>query len=145
MDGMVPGQALRWRRRRYARWTRRGRVLRWLRFPTAITLPGGRRYERYAYTFWRIRLPLWIAPAAAGWWVLSWPGVAVGLTVGILAEVVLSYRRSKTPKSTGRPRPRQQNGGPGGPAGVREPRRPRPTDGAGGAQRAIYRIPTETD
>jgi hypothetical protein len=69
----------------------------------------------------------------------------VGLTVGILAEVALSYRRSETPKSTGRPRPRQQNGGPGGPAGVREPRRPHPTGGAGGAQRATYRIPTETD
>src|SRR5215469_928533 len=139
MDGMVPGQAFRWRRRRYARWTRRGRVLRWLRFPTTITLPGGRRYERYAYTFWRIRLPLWIAPAAAGWWVLSWPGIAVGLAVGIVAEVALSYRRSEAPKSTGRPR--RQNGGPRGPAGVREPRRPHPTGAAGGAQHAIYRIP----
>jgi hypothetical protein len=46
---MVPGQAFRWRRRRYARRTRQGRVLRWLRFPTTITPPGGRRYERHAY------------------------------------------------------------------------------------------------
>src|SRR5215472_18380476 len=72
-------------------------MLRWQRFPTTITLPVGRRYGRYAYLFWRIRLPLWIAPAEAGWWVLRWPGIAVGLAAGILAEMVLSYRGPQNP------------------------------------------------
>jgi len=61
-------------------------------FPTVITLPGGQRRERYAYLFWRVRLPLWIMPAAAGWLVLSWPGIAAGLAAGILAELIFSYR-----------------------------------------------------
>ena len=117
--------------------------MRWLGFPRAITLPGGRRYERYAHTFWRIRLPVWLAPAAAAWWVLSWPGIAAGLAVGILAEVALSYRRSPGPVTASRPWP--QKGGSGGLAGVREPRRPHPGGDAGEAQRAIDRIPTETD
>lgn len=114
-----------------------------MQFPTMITLPGGRRYERYAYTFWRIRLPLWVAPAAVGWWVLSWPGIAVGLAAGILAEMALSYRRPASQKPTVRPWHKQ--GGPGEPAGVREPRRPHPTGDAGVAQRAIEPVPTETD
>jgi hypothetical protein len=38
------------------RWGRSNRVLRWLRFPTVITLPGGRRRQRYAYLFWRVLL-----------------------------------------------------------------------------------------
>jgi hypothetical protein len=65
---------------------------RWLRFPTVITLPGGQRRERYAYLFWRVRLPLWIMLAVAGWLVLSWAGIAAGLAAGILAELIFSYR-----------------------------------------------------
>ena len=112
-------------------------MLRWQRFPTTITLPVGRRYGRYAYLFWRIRLPLWIAPAAAGWWVLRWPGIAVGLAAGILAEMVLSYRGPQNPA----PSPPH----PGESAGVREPLRPRPTGGAEGVQHATDLIATEMD
>src|SRR5258708_8348297 len=88
----MKGPAVPYRRRRYAVSARRRRVLRWLRFPMAITLPGGRRRERCAYLFWRVRLPLWIVPAAVGWLVLSWPGIAAGLAAGILCELVFSYR-----------------------------------------------------
>jgi len=112
-------------------------MLRWRLFPTAITLPGGRRYERCAYLSWRTRLSLWIALAAAGRWVLGWSGIAVGLAAGILAEMVLSYRG---PQSRAPSRPH-----PGESAGVREPLRPRPTGGAGGMQHAIDPIPTEMD
>jgi hypothetical protein len=66
-------------------------MLRWLRLPTVITLPGVRRRQRHVYLFWRVRLPLWIVPAAAGWLVLSWPGIAAGLAAGILAEVIFGY------------------------------------------------------
>lgn len=109
-------------------------MLRWLGFPMTITLPGGRRYERYAYTFWRIRIPLWLVPAAAAWWALSWPGIAAGLSAGILAEAGLSYRKEGS-VSASRPSP-PQKGASGGPAGVREPRRPHPAGDAGGAQHA---------
>ena len=74
------------------RWGRSNLLLRWLRFPTAITLPGGRRRERHAYLFWRVRLPLWIVPAGAAWLALGWPGIAAGLAAGILAELIFSYR-----------------------------------------------------
>jgi hypothetical protein len=65
---------------------------RWLRFPTVITLPGGRRRERYAYLYWRVRIPLWVVPAAVGWLVLGWLGIAAGVAAGILAELIFSYR-----------------------------------------------------
>jgi len=137
------GRDLRWRRRRYALSARRRWALRWLRFPMAITLPGGRRHERYAYLFWRIRLPLWIVPAVAGWLVLSWPGIPAGLAAGILAEVVFSYR---APYGPSRPVATPgQSWGPDDSAGVREPRRPHPTEGAGAAQLPIDRAPTEMD
>jgi hypothetical protein len=136
-------RALRYRRRRYALSARRRRVLPWLRFPMAIMLPGGRRHERYAYLFWRVRLPLWIVPAAACWLVLSWPGIAAGLAAGILAEVVFSYR---APYGPSRPvATRGQSWGPDEPAGVREPRRPHPTGGAGAAQHPIDPAPTGMD
>jgi hypothetical protein len=130
---VMDGRDLRWRRRRYALSARRRWVLRWLRFPMAITLPGGRRHERHAYLFWRVRIPLWVVPAAAGWLVLGWPGIPAGLAAGILAELVFSYR---APYGPSKPvaTPGQSWGGPDGPAGVREPRRPHPTDGAEVAQ-----------
>jgi hypothetical protein len=108
--GVMNGRSLRWGRRRP--------VLRWLRFPMAITLPGGRRHERYAYLFWRVRIPLWIVPAAAGWLVLSWPGIAAGLAAGILAELVFSYRAPYGP--SGPVATPGQSWGPDVSAGVRE-------------------------
>ena len=73
-------------------WSRRNRWQRWLRFPTVITLPGGRRRQRYAYLYWRVRIPFWVVPAVAGWLVLGWPGIAAGVAAGILAELIFSYR-----------------------------------------------------
>jgi hypothetical protein len=140
MDDVVHMQALRWRRRRYALYARRRSVLRWQQFPTTLALPGGFRYERYAYLFWRIRLPLWLAPAAGGWLLLGWPGIAVGLSAGILTEMVLSYRAPHGAKPLAAP---WQCSGPGESAGVREPRRPHPTGGAGAAQQPIDPIPTD--
>lgn len=81
-------------------------MLRWLRFPMAITLPGGRRHERHAYLFWRVRLPLWLVPVVAGWLVLSWPGIAPGLAAGILAELPFSYRAPYGPAGRCPPRGR---------------------------------------
>jgi hypothetical protein len=108
-----------------------------MRFPRGITLPGGRRHERYAYLFWRVRLPLWLVPAAAGWLVLGWPGIAAGLAAGILAELIFSYR---APYGPSRPAATPwQNWGPDGPAGVPEPRRPHPAGDADTAQ-----LPTDT-
>lgn len=128
MDASV--RALRWRRRRYALSAQRRRVLRVVRFLRVIRLLGGRRLERHAYLFWRVRLPLWVVLAAAGWLVLGGPGVVLGLAVAILAELVFSYR----PPRGARPVPTSGPGrGPGGSAGVREPRRPRPTGGVGAA------------
>ena len=129
---VMDGRDLRWRRRRYALSARRWWVLRWLRFPMAITLPGGRRHERHAYLFWRVRIPLWLVPAAAGWLALGWPGIPAGLAAGILAELVFSYR---PPYGVSRPIATPgQSWGTDGPAGVREPRRPHPTGGAEAAQ-----------
>jgi hypothetical protein len=124
------------------RWGRSNRVLRWLRFPTVITLPGGRQRQRYAYLFWRIRLPLWIVPAAAGWLVLSWPGIAAGLAAGILAELIFSYRAPYGPRPVATP---LQGGGPDEPAGVREPRRPYPPGGAGTAHLPADPAPPRMD
>ena len=137
MDASV--QALRRRRRRYALSARRRRVLRGLLpFPGVIGLPGGRRLERQVYLSWRVRLPLWVVLAAAGWLVLGWIGVVPGLAAAILAELVFSYRwpRRGWPVSAG-PGP----GGPGGSAGVREPRRPRPTGDVGAAQLPVNPAP----
>ena len=97
----------------------------------AITLPGARRRERYAYLSWRVRLPLWIVPAVAGWLLLSWPGIAAGLAAGILAELIFSYR---VPHGLGPVPTPGQSWGPDGPAGVREPRRPHPGGDAEAAQ-----------
>jgi hypothetical protein len=133
MDASV--QALRRRRRRYALSARRRRVLHGLLpFPGVIGLPGGRRLERQVYLSWRMRLPLWVVPAAAGWLLLGWIGVVTGLGAAFLAELVFSYRsRRRGRQVSAGPGP----GGPGGPAGVREPRRPHPTGDAGVAQLPI--------
>jgi hypothetical protein len=122
-------RVLRWRRRRYALLARRRRVLRGLQFPTAVSLPSGRRLERYVYLFWRVRLPLYGGLASAGWLALGVLGVVPGLAAAILAELVFSYRpaRGARPVATSGP-------GPNGPAGVREPRRPRRPGGDGSAQ-----------
>jgi hypothetical protein len=127
---------LRWRRRRYASLTygRRHRVLRWLRFPDLIGLPGGRLLERYVRLYWRIRLPLWLVLLAAGWLLLGWAGIVPGIAAAIVAQMALSYRlvsyRRPGPGRTVSP----PVTGPGDPAGVREPRRPYPTGGAGAAE-----------
>jgi hypothetical protein len=140
---VMDGRGLRQDGKHYTWSARSHRVRRWLRFPMAITLPGGRRHERYAYLFWRVRLPLWIVPAAAGWLVVGWPGIAAGLAAGILAELVFSYR---APYGTSRPAATPgQSWGPDEPAGVREPRRPHPTGGAGAAQQPADPTPTGTD
>ena len=124
----APVRALRRRRRRYALTARRRRVLRGLQFPRAIGLPGGRRLERHAYLFRRVRLPLWAVLTAAGWLALGWTGVVPGAAAAILAELAFSYRQPH------RSRPTSAPGGPAGSAGVREPRRPHPTGDAGAAQ-----------
>jgi hypothetical protein len=129
----VDGRSLRYGRRRYALSAR----TRWLRFPIAITFPGRRRHERHAYLFWRVRLPLWLMPAAAGWLVLSWPGIAVGLAAGILAELIFSYRAPYGPSRPGATP--WHSGGPDGPAGSREPRRPYPAGDVEAAQLPIDR------
>ncbi len=120
----APARALR-RRRRHAVAAYRRRRLRKLWFPRMISLPRGRRLERRVYLFWRVRLPLWVVLAVAGWLVLGIPGVAMGLAVAIMAEMAVSYRL---------PRGIRPGRGPGDLAGVREPRRPRPSGGAAAAQ-----------
>jgi hypothetical protein len=127
MDASV--RALRRRRRRYALVARRHRMLRWLRLPAAVRVPGGRRVERYAYLFWRVRLPLWAVLGIAGWLALGAPGVMPGLAVAFLVELVRSYRtvRRAAPVPTAGPGPGQ--------SGVREPRRPRPSGDSASAQR----------
>jgi hypothetical protein len=123
----APVRTLRRRRRRYAMSAHRRRMLRVFRFPTTISLPGGRRLERRMYMFWRVRLPLWAVFAVAGWLVLGLWGIPLGVGVAIVAELLFSYRR---PGGL-RPRPGRD---PGGLAGVREPRRPRPTGGSGAVE-----------
>ena len=136
---------LRWRRRGYALCSRRHRLLRQLRFPDLIELPGGRLLERYVlHLYWRIRLPLWLVLPAAGWLALGWPGFVPGMAAAFVAQMALSYRlvsyrrpgrgRSVFPSAAG-------PGGPGDPAGVREPRRPRPTGGAGDAELPVDPAP----
>lgn len=121
-------RALLQRRKRLS--ARRRRVLRAMRFPAMITLPGGRHLERRVYLFWRVRLPVWVVLALAGWFVLGLAGVALGLAVAIVAETAFSYR----PPRGSWPRRWRRGRGPGDLAGVREPRRPKPTGGAGAVQ-----------
>jgi hypothetical protein len=85
----------RYRRTWYERW-RRG-LYPW----TVIVLPWG-RYERYAYLFWRIRIPLWLAGAGAGWVLAGPAGVAGGLVAACLVEGVFSYRTATIPRSAPR-------------------------------------------
>jgi hypothetical protein len=147
-------RVLRWRRRGYVLYTRRRRVLRWLRFPSLIGLPGGRLLERHVYLYWRIRLPLWLVLPAAGWLALGWTGLVPGMAAAagivpgaaaaIAAEMVLSYRlfsyrrpgpsHAVPPSATG-------PGGPGDFAGVREPRRPGPAGGSGAAELRVDPAP----
>lgn len=72
-------------------WYRRGRggLYPW----TVIKLPWG-RYERYAYMFWRIRVPIWLAGAGCGWALVGPAGLAGGLVVAYAAEGVFSYRNA---------------------------------------------------
>lgn len=127
---------------RSVRWSRKRIPARWMRFPTVITLPGARPRERHAYLFWRVRLPLWLVPAAAGWLALSWPGIALGLAAGILAELIFSYR---VPYGSSRPPTPWPTWGPDGPPGVREPRRPHPAGDAEAAQLPIEPRPPGMD
>jgi len=122
---------LRLRRSRYAFYARRNVVLRSLSLPARISLLGGICWERRAYVFWRVRLPLWIVLGAAGWLLASGAGVVLGLVAAVVMELLFSYR-----PPGGLPRPTVVGGPPGpgqGPTGVREPRWPRPTGGAGSA------------
>lgn len=75
----------------YRRW--RGGLYPW----GVIALPWG-RYERYAYLFWRIRIPLWLAGAGAGWALAGPPGLLGGLAIAYLAEGLLSYHRETIPR-----------------------------------------------
>jgi hypothetical protein len=86
-------QSLRRRRRRYAISARRRRLLGGLALPAFIELPSGRRLERYAHLFWRVRLPLWVVLGTAGWLIVGWFGMGAGLAGAILVEVVFSYRQ----------------------------------------------------
>ena len=122
-----------WRRRGYLLYSRRGRLLRRVRFPDLIGLPGGRLLERYVRLYWRIRLPLWLVLPAAGWLALGWPGIVPGMATALAAQMALSYRLVSY-RRPGR-------GGPGDPAGVREPRRPYPTGGAGAAELPVDPAP----
>jgi hypothetical protein len=63
---------------------------------TVIVVPWG-RYERHAYLFWRIRIPLWLGGAGAGWAVAGPAGVVGGLAAAYLAEGVFSYRAVPPP------------------------------------------------
>ena len=96
------------------------RRLRWsLSLPVVVTLPGGHRFERYAYLFWRVRLALWAVLAAPGGILLGRAGAVVGLCLAGVVEILFSYRPPGGARATPRPHP-------GGSAGVREPRRPPP-------------------
>jgi hypothetical protein len=137
MDASV--RALRWRRRRYGLLARRHRVLRRLQLPAVVSLPGGRRVERHAYLFWRVRLLLWAVLATAGWLALGVLGVMPGLAAAFVAELIFSYRPvgGAGPVATSGPGP--------GTAGVREPRRPRPPGGGASAQRPVGPVRPGTD
>jgi hypothetical protein len=132
---------LRWRRRRYASLTSGHRMLRWLRLPELIALPGGRLLERYVHLYWRIRVPLWLVLPAAGWLALGWPGIVPGMAAALVAQIALSYRVISY-RRPGRGRPVFPSAsGRGDPAGVREPRRPRPSGGAGAAELPVDPAP----
>ncbi|MHB8448863.1 MAG: hypothetical protein ACYDAQ_00085 [Mycobacteriales bacterium] len=73
-------------------WTSRSRLFRRLRLPRALTLPGGRRVERQAHLFWRIRVPLWVALAGSGAVLLGWGGLMLGFATALLVEAAFSYR-----------------------------------------------------
>jgi hypothetical protein len=75
----------RYRRTWYGQW-RRG-LYPW----TVIVLPWG-SYERCAHLFWRIRVPLWLAGAGAGWALAGPAGLACGLAAAYLTEGLFSYR-----------------------------------------------------
>jgi len=86
--------------RRYARtWYRPWR--RGLYPWTVIALPWG-RYERYAYLFWRIRIPLWLAGAGGGWAIGGPAGLAGGLVAAYLVEGMFSYRSAALKSSVPR-------------------------------------------
>jgi hypothetical protein len=78
----VPGHAPQMRRR----W-RRG-MYPW----SVIALPWG-RYVRARHLFWRVRIPLWVAAAAAGWALAGPAGLAGGVALAYLAEGAFSYRK----------------------------------------------------
>jgi hypothetical protein len=94
----VRRQSLQYRRS----WYRRGRggLYPW----KVIKLPWA-SYERYAYTFWRIRIPLWLAGAGAGWALAGPAGSFAGLVVAYVAEGVFSYRTAVVPRQGPKPRP----------------------------------------
>jgi hypothetical protein len=65
----------------------------WGLYPwTVIELPWG-RYERMAYLFWRIRIPLWLVLGAGGWALFRDVGVVLGAVAAYVAEGLLSYRQ----------------------------------------------------
>jgi len=94
---------MRTRYRHYGRtWYRRGPLGFYPR--GAMTLPWG-RYERSAYLFWRIRIPLWLAGAAAGWALAGPGGIVAGLAAAYVLEGPFSFRRAGIPGSAARPQP----------------------------------------
>ena len=48
---------------------------------------------RARYLFWRVRIPLWLGMAGAGWTLLGAAGLAGGLGVACAAEGLFSYRK----------------------------------------------------
>ena len=76
-----------------------------------IVTPWG-RYTRQRILFWRVRIPLWLAGAAAGWlaggiWSASaWGRVACaagGLAIAGLAEAAFCYRQERPRRALPRP------------------------------------------
>ena len=65
---------------------------------------GIRRTRRL---LWRIRIPLWLAGAAAGWAIggAAAAGTVAGVAVACLAEAAFSYRAERPGESHGRPAP----------------------------------------
>jgi hypothetical protein len=61
------------------------------------------RYARGRHLFWRVRIPLWLAAAAAGYVLAGAAGAVGGIAAACLAEALFSYR--KTPAAGARARP----------------------------------------
>lgn len=68
------------------------------------------RYVRARYLFWRIRIPLWLMLAGAGWALASAADAVGGALAACVVEGVLSYRRQTDAGPASRPRRRRPRG-----------------------------------